>query len=266
MKPKAWLVCGVLLISALIVGQTWAAEFRASLVVGKTVTSAQGERLGKIVDIVIGDNGCVEYVILEPAGVPGVGNRLFPIPWTVVRPERERVTIVIDRTVLVKAPSFEKRRWAEFRGAEWKTKVQEYYRAGAAGTMPAEKPGMVKPGEKPLPSPTERPGMMKPGEKPAPGAGERPGAVKPGEAVKPPPSDRPGVTKPEEKPPPPPVERRGVTPPAGKQAPGAAKPGEGVKPPPVERPGGTPPAAKPPAGGAEKPGAPKEEMPKKPTE
>jgi len=59
---------------------------RASKLIGKEVRSPQGERLGRIHDIVLTpDLQSVSYVVVSRGGFLGIGNQLHAIPWSDVR-------------------------------------------------------------------------------------------------------------------------------------------------------------------------------------
>jgi sporulation protein YlmC with PRC-barrel domain len=59
---------------------------RASKLIGKEVRSSEGERLGRIHDIVLTpDLQSVSYVVVSRGGFLGIGNELHAVPWSAVR-------------------------------------------------------------------------------------------------------------------------------------------------------------------------------------
>jgi len=59
---------------------------RASKLIGKEVRSSEGERLGKIHDIVLTpDLQSVSYVVVSRGGFLGIGNELHAVPWSAVK-------------------------------------------------------------------------------------------------------------------------------------------------------------------------------------
>ena len=61
---------------------------RVSKILGKKVISQKGEDLGKIEDLVLSKETCLDYIILAPGGLLGTGDRLIPIPWKAVTDRR----------------------------------------------------------------------------------------------------------------------------------------------------------------------------------
>ena len=86
---------------------------RVTKIIGKAVISQKGEALGKIEDIVLSKEGCLDYMILAPGGLLGSGDRLIPIPWKAVTTGAQADTIIVnmDKSQLEKAPNFESNKW-----------------------------------------------------------------------------------------------------------------------------------------------------------
>jgi sporulation protein YlmC with PRC-barrel domain len=102
---------------------------RVSSLLGKRVVSQKGEDLGKIKDLVLSKEACLDYIILAPAGLLATGDRLIPIPWKAVKTDAQADTIIIDmdKSQLEKAPSFESKTWPTFTDSEWYGKIREFF-------------------------------------------------------------------------------------------------------------------------------------------
>ena len=102
---------------------------RVSKIIGKKVVSQKGEDLGKIEDLMLSKEACVDYIILAPGGVLGTGDRLIPIPWKAVKTGAQADTIIIDmdKSQLEKAPSFESKTWPNLTDSEWYGKIREFF-------------------------------------------------------------------------------------------------------------------------------------------
>jgi sporulation protein YlmC with PRC-barrel domain len=102
---------------------------RVTKIIGKAVISQKGEDLGKIEDIVLSKEGCLDYMILAPGGSLGTGGRLIPIPWKAVTTGAQADTIIVDmdKNQLEKAPNFESKKWPNFSDSEWYGKIREFF-------------------------------------------------------------------------------------------------------------------------------------------
>ena len=102
---------------------------RVSKILGKKVISQKGEDLGKIEDIVLSKEACLDYIVLAPGGLLGTGDRLIPIPWKAVKTGAQADTIIVDmdKSQLEKAPNFESKKWPNFTDSEWYGKLREFF-------------------------------------------------------------------------------------------------------------------------------------------
>ncbi len=102
---------------------------RVSKILGKKVISQKGEDLGKIEDILLSKDGCLDYIVLAPEGFLGTGDQLIPIPWKAVRTGAQADTIIVamDKAQLEKAPNFERKKWPNSTDAGWYEKVREFF-------------------------------------------------------------------------------------------------------------------------------------------
>jgi sporulation protein YlmC with PRC-barrel domain len=103
---------------------------RVSMIMGKKALSQKGEALGKIEDMVLTKEGCLDYIVLAPEGWFGGGDRYIPIPWKLVKAGVQEDTIIIDRdrSQLEKAPAIEKGKWPHIiTDNEWYGKVKGFF-------------------------------------------------------------------------------------------------------------------------------------------
>ena len=80
---------------------------------GSNVINVNKEHLGKIEEVMIDANmGRIAYAVLSFGGFLGIGNKLFPIPWEALEPNRYDYILKIDKSVLEKAEGFDKEEWS----------------------------------------------------------------------------------------------------------------------------------------------------------
>jgi len=102
---------------------------RATQLLGKVVINTKGEQLGRVHDLILSKDGCMEYIILGHGGLLGIGDRLVPIPWKSVQTGAKSDVLIVsaDKDSLEKAPSFETKRWPDFGSPELKKKIFDYF-------------------------------------------------------------------------------------------------------------------------------------------
>lgn len=71
---------------------------KATDILGKTVMSKQGEKLGEIENFAIEEGGRIKYVILSSGGLLGIGEEKHTIPWSAFRAGEEENTLVANVT------------------------------------------------------------------------------------------------------------------------------------------------------------------------
>ncbi len=113
------------------------------LIVGSRVTGAAvfnkaGERIGEVDDLVIHKvTGQVVYALMSFGGFLGIGEKLHPLPWEVLRYDtvKDGYVVPIDKEVLKNAPSLDPDNIDELgAGAAWRMQLHEYY--GPYGAKP----------------------------------------------------------------------------------------------------------------------------------
>jgi sporulation protein YlmC with PRC-barrel domain len=101
----------------------------ATTLVNDGVVNRQGEKLGKIEDLMVDLNsGRIAYAVLSYGGFLGLGDKLFAIPWDAltVDTSNERFVLNVDKDTLKNAPGFDKNNWPDMT-YEWGDKVYGYY-------------------------------------------------------------------------------------------------------------------------------------------
>jgi sporulation protein YlmC with PRC-barrel domain len=124
------------------------AEFlKTSDIIGRTIVSGQGEDLGSIEDLIIGDDGRVQYLILSRGGVMGMGDEFVPIPWIAadLRVQEDRLISSLDLQTIENAPSLNSEELANFGSPEFEQEVHGFY-----GTQPQGESGGLPAAEDPL--------------------------------------------------------------------------------------------------------------------
>jgi len=108
---------------------------RASQLIGRKVENAQGEKLGKIEDIVLDESdGSIAYAVLSFGGFLGMGDKLFAIPFTSLEHKMDKdadddapLVLNVDKEVLKKAPGFDKDHWPNTADRTWGAEIHQYY-------------------------------------------------------------------------------------------------------------------------------------------
>jgi sporulation protein YlmC with PRC-barrel domain len=126
---------------------------RASELMDKSVKDQQGNDLGKVSDLVINQQGEVEFIVLsEGAEFLGIGEEEFiPIPWDQVDArgydeEADAVMVNVDEQTLRDAPTFTEDQWQTFTQGDMDQEVRGYYgtdahdmpQTGVEGAAPGE--------------------------------------------------------------------------------------------------------------------------------
>jgi sporulation protein YlmC with PRC-barrel domain len=102
----------------------------AKKVQGTPVTNPQGENLGEIEDVVIDKlDGNVRYAVLSFGGFLGLGDKLFALPWEVLKYNEGQGAYVInvDKDTLQNAPGFDEDDWPDMTDQSWSARVRRHY-------------------------------------------------------------------------------------------------------------------------------------------
>ena len=105
----------------------------ASMLTGDPVRNSAGEDLGHIENIMIDiPSGRVVYAVLSFGGLLGIGDKLFAVPWDVLRIDEkamiESFVLDIDRKTLENAPGFSKDRWPNMADPAFAAAIHRHYR------------------------------------------------------------------------------------------------------------------------------------------
>lgn len=108
-----------------------ARDLRASKVIGMAVRNAQGEKLGKIDDLIIDvHNDRVSYAVLSFGGALGLGSKLFAYPLPLFHTAAGRadeLVLNVDKDRLKSAPGFERKNWPDWNKDTYRQDVDRYF-------------------------------------------------------------------------------------------------------------------------------------------
>jgi len=108
----------------------------ASDLIGMKVVDKQGDSLGKIEDVVVHPGGEASYAVLSFGGWMGVGDKLFAMPWSVLRavePNTAKkdtaysLVLPLDKERLKAAPGFSSKSWPTFASPDWTKEIDSFY-------------------------------------------------------------------------------------------------------------------------------------------
>lgn len=112
----------------------------SSELVGMKVISQQGDSLGKIEDVIVHPGGEASYAVLSFGGTLGMGDKLFAMPWSVLRTveadtakkdSTRSLVLPLDKERLKLAPGFDKKNWPMTANADWTKDVDTFYMGDA---------------------------------------------------------------------------------------------------------------------------------------
>jgi len=112
----------------------------SSDLVGMKVVSTDGDDLGKIEDLVVHPGGEPSYAVLSFGGWLGMGDKLFAMPWSVLRTveadtakkdSKRSLVLPLDKERLKTAPGFDKKNWPSLANADWTRDVDAFYKGDA---------------------------------------------------------------------------------------------------------------------------------------
>ncbi|KAF3996321.1 PRC-barrel domain-containing protein [Glaciimonas immobilis] len=106
----------------------------ADTLIGNDVCNQAGEDLGDIKELMIDTrSGRVSYAVLSFGGFLGMGEKLFAVPWGVLKLDtvNERFILDMDKDRLEHAPGFDKDHWPDMADQNWTNEIDTYYGRGA---------------------------------------------------------------------------------------------------------------------------------------
>jgi len=88
----------------------------ATSIIGDDVLNEKDEKIGVIKDVMLDiRRGIIEYVVVESTGFLGFNDKLFALPFGVLKIKQSEKAFVIENgsDLLKKAPGFDKEHWPE---------------------------------------------------------------------------------------------------------------------------------------------------------
>lgn len=102
----------------------------ATSFLARTVVDKDGETLGSISDLMLDlERGRVAYAVVASGGIMGIGERLFAVPWSALRPVGQQFVLECTRAGLDSAPAFDRDHWPLTPAYRWHESVHAYYRS-----------------------------------------------------------------------------------------------------------------------------------------
>lgn len=102
----------------------------ASTLAGDSVKNSTGDNLGKVDEIMIDiPTGRIAYAVLSFGGFLRMGNKLFAVPWDILKVDEDQKCFVldVDKSRLENAPGFDKDNWPDMADRTWGSQIYSYY-------------------------------------------------------------------------------------------------------------------------------------------
>ena len=102
----------------------------AQSVRGYKVVNLRDETLGTIDNILLDMQlGRIAYAVMSTSGFLGIGERLFPIPWSALTLDADRNCFVMDSSKkrFERAPGFDRGQWPKRAGFDWHEAVHNFH-------------------------------------------------------------------------------------------------------------------------------------------
>ncbi len=100
---------------------------KSSEVVGVGVENSQNEKLGKIDELVMDKlGGQIKYAVLTCSGMLGLGEKLFALPWEILKYNEGRKCFIVDisKEKLSNSEGFDKNKWPDGVEETWTRQTQ----------------------------------------------------------------------------------------------------------------------------------------------
>jgi sporulation protein YlmC with PRC-barrel domain len=98
--------------------------------VGKDVYNQSGESLGDIKEIMLDmGSGTIAYAVLSYGTFLGLGTKLFAVPWSALRLDREHRCFLLNvaKAQLKDAPGFDREHWPDMADKAWASNIHSFY-------------------------------------------------------------------------------------------------------------------------------------------
>lgn len=118
------------------------APVKASELMGKNINTNEGQEVGEVKDLVIGQNGDIQYLVVEPSGDLKKEDQLIPLPWHAIQTPSEQqkdLTVAVNMQKLQNAPTITQDQWDNLSGQDIESKLRGYY----GSEMEKQQPGMM---------------------------------------------------------------------------------------------------------------------------
>lgn len=128
-------------------------KIKASNLMGKQLTTKDGEKLGKVTDVII-DRGTsnIAFVLVDASEIEGMRGKQIAVPFKALSPGTEADTLMVnaDKAKLRNAPSLAKEQIPQAIDRQFETEVYRFYGVEPywEGMQPGMEPGM-QPGMEP---------------------------------------------------------------------------------------------------------------------
>lgn len=102
----------------------------ASTLIGDTIENPQGEKLGKLEEIMLDlHSGKIAYAVLSFGGILGMGEKLFALPWNKLQVDQERKCLLLNanKEQFKNMPGFNKDHWPDMTDTNWQSQIFSYY-------------------------------------------------------------------------------------------------------------------------------------------
>ena len=99
----------------------------AGEIIGLNVINPDGRDLGRVDDLVIGEDGRIDYVVIRRGGFLGFFRRRVAVPWAASAPHVQENVLILDLSPerLDGAPAF--KGWEAFRTGDYPERVRAYF-------------------------------------------------------------------------------------------------------------------------------------------
>jgi sporulation protein YlmC with PRC-barrel domain len=145
MKASIWYgaTAGMLSLATGILGQdeitsssNSASYVPTSKLVGRKITSSQGDEIGVMKDVVLDlSNGCMAYTVVSTGDAQTGGGKIVVVPWAIYSRTSHPSTlrVKVDRDKIYNAPSFDYTRIDEYVRPDYIDNVYNYYGINPGG-------------------------------------------------------------------------------------------------------------------------------------
>ncbi len=102
----------------------------ASTLIGDPIENPQGEKLGKLEEIMLDlQSGRIAYAVLSFGGFLGMGEKLFAIPWQKLHIDELRKCIILNanKQQFKDMPGFDKSHWPDMADPSWQSQISNFY-------------------------------------------------------------------------------------------------------------------------------------------